>query len=88
MPRYRRVPSVERELAGGRRYVQPLHASTPTELAGSAPAIWDLLAETADGTQLRAIVQRRFDDDPAVIAQGTRLALEQLLQADLIELEE
>ena len=88
MTRYRRVPALERSLSGGRRYVQPVGAPAPTELGGSAPVIWDLLAETTDSTQLRAIVQRTFDDEPAVIAAGTRLAIEQLLEAGLIEIDD
>lgn len=84
MARYRRVRALERSLAGGRRYVLPVGASAPIELGGSAPVIWDLLAETSDSTQLRAIVQRTFDDEPAVIAAGTRLAIEQLLEAGLV----
>jgi len=87
MSSYRRVPAVERALAGGRRYVQPVGATTPTELGGSAPTIWDILARTGDATQLRAIVQRTFDDTPSVIAEGTRLAIEQLLDAGLIEVD-
>ena len=85
MARYRRVPSVERRLSGGRLYVQPIGAARPVELAGSAPAIWDILSRTGDLTQLRAIVQRTFDDEPAVIAEGTRSALEQLVAAGLVE---
>lgn len=88
MARYRRVPALERSLAGGRRYVQPVGATVPIELGGSAPVIWDLLAEVSDSTQLRAVVQRTFDDEPAVIAAGTRLALEQLLEAGLIVVDE
>ncbi len=68
--------------------MQPVGAPTPVELAGSAPAIWDILARTGDPTQLRAIVQRTFDDEPAVIAEGTRSALEQLLEAGLVEVSE
>ena len=87
MPSYRRVPAVERSLARGRRYVQPIGAATPTELGGSAPVIWDILAQTGDATQLRAIVQRTFDDTPSVIAAGTRLAIQQMLDAGLIEVD-
>ena len=88
MTQYRRLPAVEREVAGGRRLVQPVGAASATQLAGSAPVIWDLLAHHESFTQLRAVVQGKFDDAPDVIAAGTKLAIDQLLDAGLIEMVE
>jgi hypothetical protein len=81
---YRRVPAVERELAYGRRLIQPLSASTPTQLAGSAPVIWDLLHEHHTVDALVAMLQQQFSDSPEVIAHGVRSALTAMTQTALV----
>ena len=83
-PHYRRVPFVERHLAHGRRLVQPLTSRTPSQLAGSAPLIWDLLADNHSVEQLVAVLQGRFSDSPAVIAEGVQSALDSLIHASLV----
>jgi len=81
---YHRVRSVERELAYGRRLVQPLTAATPTQLAGSAPAIWDLLREHHTVDALVAMLQQQFSDSPEVIGVGVRRALSSMTEAELV----
>lgn len=83
--RYRRVRSVERELAHGRRLVQPLTASGPTQLSGSAPLIWDLLAEHETIEAIVAMLQQRFSDARDVIADGVRTALSSMGESGLVE---
>lgn len=81
---FRRVPSVERSLSGGRRLVQAVGADAPTQLAGSAPMIWDLLATTSVGTEVVAAMQELYSDAPSVIAQGVDLGLKSLHDAALV----
>jgi hypothetical protein len=81
---YRRVRFVERELAHGRRLVQALDADAPTQLSGSAPLIWDLLADNHSVDEIVALLQQRFSDAPEVIADGVRVALDSLVQASLV----
>lgn len=85
--RYRRLAHVERQLASGRRFVQPLDADTPTQLSGSAPMIWDLLAEHGSVGEIVAMLQQQFSDPPDVIAGGVRVALDSFLDASLAEAE-
>lgn len=81
---YRRTPSVERELAYGRRLVQPLSADVPTQLSGSAPMIWDLLDEHRTVDAVVAMLQQRFSDAPDVIADGVRAAIAAMMQSSLV----
>lgn len=81
---YRRVPHVERKLSSGRRLVQAVGTDTPTQLAGSAPLIWDLLDENPQVDQLVAMLQQRFSDAPEVIASGVELGLRSLIEAELV----
>ena len=85
--RYRRLPHVQRQLARGRRFVQPLDAETPTQLSGSAPMIWDLLADHGSVDEIVAMLQQQFSDAPDVIAGGVRIALQSFLEASLAEVE-
>jgi hypothetical protein len=85
MTAYRRRPAVERQLMGERRLVQPVAAPAPTELGGSAPLIWDLLADEAELPRILELVGARFTDTPEVIEHGTMLAIRQLLDAGLID---
>lgn len=85
MDSYRRRPAVERSLVGGRLLVQPIDAAAPTELGGSAPIIWELLEANEHLDDIRRLLADRFNDEPAVIEQGTALAVRQLLDAGLIE---
>lgn len=85
MTAYRRRPAVERDLMGGRRLVQPVTAAAPTELGGSAPLIWDLLADEADVERIIELVGERFTDSAEVIEHGTMMAIRQLLDANLID---
>ena len=70
---------------GGRRLVQPVAAAAPTELGGSAPLIWDLLADERELHRVLELVGERFTDAPEVIEHGTMLAIRQLLDAELID---
>jgi hypothetical protein len=81
---YRRVRFVERELAYGRRLVHALDADAPTQLSGSAPLIWDLLADNNSVDEIVALLQQRFSDPRDVIAAGVQAALGSLLQASLV----
>lgn len=81
---FRRVPFVERELAYGRRLVQPLTSTAPTQLSGSAPMIWDLLDEHPSIDAVVAMLQQRFSDSPEVIAVGVLSALESMMQSALV----
>lgn len=83
--RYRRLPHVERQLARGRRFVQPLDAETPTQLSGSAPMIWDLLADHGSIDEIVAMLQQQFSDPPDVIAGGVQVALQSFLDTSLAE---
>jgi len=83
-PQFRRVSSVERELAHGRRLVQPVTADVPTQLSGSAPMIWDLLDEHASVDAVVAMLQQRFSDSPDVIAIGVRSALTSMIDSGLV----
>lgn len=85
--RYRRVPHVERHLAQGRRFVQPLEADTPTQLSGSAPMIWDLLDDHGSVDAIVAMLQQQFSDAPDVIAGGVQVALNSFLDASIAEVE-
>lgn len=82
---YRRVPFVERSLYGGRRLVQTIGTDTATQLSGSAPLIWDLLDDNPEVGQLVAMLQQRYSDPPETIASGVTLALESLIEAELVE---
>lgn len=79
-----RAPCVERELAHGRRLVQPVTASVPTHLSGSAPMIWDLLVEHHTVEGIVAMLQQHFSDPPAVISAGVEAALASFLQSSLL----
>jgi len=81
---YVRVPFVERTLSGGRRLVQAVGADAATQLSGSAPLIWDLLDEHPEVPQLVAMLQQQFSDPPETITQGVELALDSLLDAELV----
>ena len=81
----RRVPCVERELAHGRRVVQPLDARGPTQLSGSAPLIWDLLADHDSIDAIVAMLQQRFSDAPDVIRSGVVDALDSMADSGLVE---
>jgi len=83
-PHYLRVPHVERQLSAGRRLVQALDAQTPAQLAGSAPLIWDLLAEHATPEELASMLQQQFSDPPEVIASGVEAGLSSLIEASLV----
>jgi len=79
-----RVAAVERSLLAGRRLVQPLNADAPTQLAGSAPIIWDLMDECPSVNALLPELQRMFSDSPEAIAGGIRNALEMFLDSRLV----
>ena len=83
--RYQRVAHVERQVARGRRFVQPLDADTPTQLSGSAPMIWDLLADHGSVDEIVAMLQQQFSDSPDVIAGGVRVAIQSFLDAAIAE---
>lgn len=85
MATYRRRPAVERRLLGGRFLVQPIDAAAPTELGGSAPIIWELLADHRHLAGVMQLLSERFDDPPDVIEKGTNLAIRQMLDAGLID---
>ncbi len=82
--RFERVPHVERSLARGRRLVQPLVADTPTQLAGSAPMIWDLLDAHPSVEAIVPELQSRFTDSPDVIAGGVRAAISMFIDSSLV----
>ncbi len=82
--RFTRVATVERSLGADRRLVQPLDAQVPTQLAGSAPIIWDLLAERGSVNEVLAELQRVFSDAPEVIAGGIRAAFAMFLDSGLM----
>ena len=82
--RYERVPHVERRLSGGRRLVQAIGSENPTQLAGSAPLIWDLLVDFPIAEQLAVELQRQFSDPPEVIAAGVEAGLRSLIDASLV----
>ncbi len=69
----------------GRRLVQPIDALAPTELGGSAPLIWDLLATESHVERIMAAMAERFNDPADVIEHGTQLAIRQLMDASLID---
>lgn len=69
----------------GRRLVQPIDAVAPTELGGSAPLIWDLLADESDLERIMEALAERFNDPSDVIEHGTQLAIRQLMEASLID---
>ena len=81
---YGRVRFVERRLGRGRRFVQALDAATPSQLAGSAPIIWDLLDTHPSVDALTPELQKRFNDSPEIIASGVRSALAMLIESSLI----
>jgi len=81
---FRRVPCVERRLAGHRRFVQPLESEAPTQLAGSAPMIWDLLDYHPSVNTLVPELQLRFTDAPELIANGIRAALQMFIDSSLV----
>lgn len=85
MPSYRRRPAVERRLSRGRRLVQPVGSTTPRQLAGSAPLIWDLLASHHDLDGLIDESAHHFSDSREVVDSGTRAAVRMLLDGSLIE---
>ena len=82
---YRRIDHVERDLAQGRRFVQSLDATTPTQLSGSAPMIWDLLEEHDSIEALAAVLEERYSDSRDVLADGVTSAIASLLDAGLVE---
>lgn len=82
--RFERLAHVERDLARARRLVQPTAAETPTQLAGSAPMIWDLLDECPSVDALVPALQERFTDAPQVIAGGIRSALQMFIDTSLV----
>jgi len=86
--RYVRKPAVERELAGHRRLVQVVDSEQPTQLAGSAPVIWDLLREHSTAEQLVAMLQQHYSDSPEVIRSGLEVGLTYLVDAGLVEVSE
>jgi hypothetical protein len=88
MTSFVRVPAVERSLTRGRLLVLPLGNDTPTELDGSAPDVWSALADATDFVELTRILQARYDDDEAVISNGLSEALDQLVNAGLVEAQE
>ena len=56
----------------------------PSSLFGSAPLIWDLLADEADIERILDLVGEHFSDPPEVIEHGTMMAIRQMLDAELI----
>lgn len=82
--KFERVRFVERRLAQGRRFVQPLEAATPSQLAGSAPIIWDLLDTHPSVDALTPELQKRFNDSPELIVAGIRAAVQMLIDSALI----
>ena len=82
---YRRLPHVERELAGDRRLVQVVGSDRAVQLAGSAPMIWDLLDDHREPAQIVAQLQQHFSDAPEVIAAGVEAGLRSLVASSLIE---
>ena len=83
--RFVRVPFVERELARGRRFVQAVNGEAPTQLSGSAPAIWDLLDEHPTIGAVTAVLQQKYTDAPEVIGAGVQAAIASFLRAGLVE---
>lgn len=81
---YERVPHVERRLSGGRRLVQAVGSENPTQLAGSAPLIWDLLVDYPIAEQLAMQLQQQFSDPPEAIAAGVEAGLKSLIDASLV----
>lgn len=79
-----RVLSIERRLARGRLLVQPLTADTPTQLAGSAPMIWELLEEHPSVDALVPELQSRFTDSAETIAGGIRAAIAMFIDSSLV----
>lgn len=81
---FTRVRAVEREVLGGRRLVQALRADRPTHLSGSAPVIWDLLAEHDTFDALASMLQAHYSDPPEVIRSGLELGIQSLVDAGLV----
>jgi len=64
--------------------VQAVGTDRPTQLAGSAPLIWDLLEEHPEVGHVVAMLQQQFSDPPEVIAAGVQTGLQSLLDASLV----
>lgn len=85
---YVRKPAVERELAHQRRLVHGVDSERPTQLAGSAPIIWDLLHDHSTAEGLVAMLQQHYSDAPEVIRAGLEVGLAHLVNAGLVEVHE
>ena len=62
----------------------PPRRSDPVTVAGSAPAVWDLLAEPRSTPELARSLAARFGADPATIEADLAPLLVQLLDLGVI----
>jgi hypothetical protein len=63
----------------------PPHRPDPVTVAGSAVAVWELLAEPITRADLAGRVAERFGADPAAVLVDLGPLLAQLLDLDAIE---
>lgn len=63
----------------------PAGQGDPVTVAGSAAAVWELLAEPITGAELVDRLAERFGEEPAVVQAGLRVLMGQLLELGAIE---
>ena len=82
--RFRIGPEIVHETVDGEVIAIDLANGSYYSLAGSGPAIWELLGQTASEAEIEAALASRFDGDGAEISGAVAALLEQLREHGLI----
>lgn len=84
-PRWRRCPEVLWRRSLEAVVLLPPGLAEPVTLAGSGPALWELLVEPGTVAQLATVLARDHDADPATIESDIVPVIERLADIGAVE---
>jgi len=87
-PRFRLSPEIVHETVDGEVVAIDLLSGSYYSLAGSGPAVWEVLAGGASEPEITAVLASRFEADAETIAAAVSTLLSQLRESNLIVIDE
>jgi len=83
-PRFRLSPEIVHETVDGEVIAIDLASGSYYSLAGSGPAVWELLGGGASEAEIGAALASRFEADGETIAAAVSVLLGQLQESNLV----
>jgi len=84
-PRWRRRPDALWRRSLDAVLVLPAGADEPVTLAGTGPALWELLADPCTVPQLAAVLSEGYDAEPATVEADVRPVVDELVRLGALE---